>query len=153
MELSLKGNYDPKNHKIYYKDTGLLVASLDEEAQEDLRANQNLGTYKGALYENIVAEILSKQGYDLFFYKEEKTSLEMDFFVRDAESLIPVEIKAGNNATASLKKLTDSEKGTYPDIKLGIKFCTGNVGRNARFYTFPYFMAFLLKRFLKQRGN
>lgn len=45
-ELPLKGNYDPKMYKIYFKDTGLLIASLDEEAQEDLRANKNLGTYK-----------------------------------------------------------------------------------------------------------
>ena len=49
-ELPLKGNYDPKLYKIYFKDTGLLIASLDEEAQEDLRANKNLGTYKGAIY-------------------------------------------------------------------------------------------------------
>lgn len=153
VELPLKGNYDPKNYKIYYKDTGLLIASLDEEAQEDLRANQNLGTYKGALYENIIAEMLSKQGYSLYFYKQENPSLEMDFFVRDAESLIPVEVKAGNSATASLNKLTDTTKATYSDIKYGIKFCMGNVGFNGSFFTFPYFMAFLLKRFLKERGR
>ena len=52
-ELPLKGNYDPKVYKIYFKDTGLLIASLDEEAQDDLRANKNFGTYKGAIYENI----------------------------------------------------------------------------------------------------
>lgn len=151
VELPLKGNYDPKNYKIYYKDTGLLIASLDEETQEDLRANHNLGTYKGALYENIVAEVLSKQGYAIYFYKQDNPSLEMDFFVRDAESLIPVEVKAGNTATASLNRLTDSTKDTFPDIRFGIKFCMGNVGFNGRFYTFPYFMAFLLKRFLKER--
>jgi predicted AAA+ superfamily ATPase len=153
VELPLKGNYDPKNYKIYYKDTGLLVASLDEEAQEDLRANQNLGTYKGALYENILAEVLSKQGYDLYYYKKESPALEMDFFVRDADSLIPVEVKAGNRATASLNKLTDASKHTYPDVKYGIKFCMGNVGYNGKFYTFPYFMAFLLKRFLRERKH
>ena len=54
-ELPLKGNYDESKYKIYYPDTGLLIASLDEEAQEDLRANKNLGVYKGALYENFVA--------------------------------------------------------------------------------------------------
>ena len=150
VELPLKGNYDPKNYKIYYKDTGLLVASLDEEAQEDLRANKNLGTYKGALYENIVAEMLSKQGYGLYFYKQDNPALEMDFFVRDAESLIPVEVKAGNSATASLNKLTVTPKNAaYPDIRYGIKFCMGNIGFNGNFYTFPYFMAFMLKRFLK----
>lgn len=47
--LPLKGNYDPKLYKIYFKDTGIPIASLDEEAREDLRANKNLGTYKGAI--------------------------------------------------------------------------------------------------------
>ena len=67
LELPLKGNYDPKLYKIYFKDTGLLIASLDEEAQEDLRKNKNLGTYKGAIYENIVGDMLVKQGYRLFY--------------------------------------------------------------------------------------
>lgn len=151
IELPLKGNYDPKNYKLYYKDTGLLIASLDEEVQEDLRTNQNLGTYKGAIYENIIAEMLTKQGYDLNFYKKESPALEMDFFVRDANSLIPVEVKATNNATASLNRLTNNNKQTYPDIKYGIKFCLGNIGFNGQFYTFPHFLAFLLKRFLKEQ--
>lgn len=150
VELPLKGNYDPKNYKVYYKDTGLLIASLDDEAQEDLRANQNLGTYKGALYENIVAEVLSKQGYSLYFYKRENPALEMDFFVRDFNSLIPVEVKAGTNASASIKKLTAITGSTYPDIKYGIKLCMGNIGFNGHIYTFPYFLAFLLKRFLRE---
>ena len=59
-ELPLKGNYNPDYYKIYYHDTGLLIASLDEEAQEDMRANKNFGTYKGAIYENIVGEMLRK---------------------------------------------------------------------------------------------
>ena len=68
-ELPLKGNYDPDNYKIYFRDTGLLIASLDEEAQEDLRYNKNFNTYKGALYENMVGDMLVKQGYSLYFYK------------------------------------------------------------------------------------
>lgn len=104
-ELPLKGNYDSKLYKIYFKDTGLLIASLDDEAQEDLRANKNLGTYKGAIYENIVGDMLVKQGYQLYYYNSDKPSLEMDFFVRDAHSLIPVEVKANDGATPSLHNL------------------------------------------------
>ena len=148
-ELPLKGNYDPKLYKIYYKDTGLLIASLDEEAQEDLRANKNLGTYKGAIYENIVGDMLVKQGYSLYYYSNDKSSLEMDFFVRDADSLIPVEVKANDGATASLKKLLSDDK--YPDVKYGIKLGYKNIGFNGKFYTFPYFMSFLLKRFVAER--
>ena len=146
-ELPLKGNYDPKLYKIYYKDTGLLIASLDEEAQEDLRANKNLGTYKGAVYENIVGDMLVKQGYRLYYYSSDKPSLEMDFFVRDADSLIPVEVKANDNATASLNNLLKEDK--YPDIKYGIKLGRKNIGFNGKFYTFPYFLTFLLKKFVR----
>lgn len=149
-ELPLKGNYDPKMYKVYYKDTGLLIASLDEEAQEDLRANKNLGTYKGAIYENIVGDMLVKQGYNLYYYNSTKPSIEMDFFVRNADSLIPVEVKANDGATASLNNLL--KEGKYPDIKYGIKLGYKNIGFNGKFYTFPYFMAFLLKRFVNRRN-
>lgn len=150
-ELPLKGNYDPKLYKIYFKDTGLLIASLDEEAQEDLRANKNLGTYKGAIYENIVGDMLVKQGYHLFYYNNDKPPLEMDFFVRDSDSLIPVEVKAMDGATASLNHLLKEEK--YPDVKYGIKLGYKNIGFNGKFYTFPYFLTFLLKRFISSRKS
>lgn len=148
-ELPLKGNYDPKLYKVYFKDTGLLIASLDDEAQEDLRANKNFGTYKGAIYENIVGDMLAKQGYQLFYYKQENLAIEMDFFVRDADSLIPVEVKANDGATPSLKKLIDGDK--YTDIRYGIKLGYKNIGFNGKFYTFPYFMTFLLRRFLLEK--
>ena len=146
--LPLKGNYNPDNYRLYFADTGLLIASLDDEAQDDLRKNQNFNTYKGAIYENIIGDMLVKEGYDLYFYKNEKGNVEMDFFVRDRNSLIPVEVKANDNSTISLNYLIDSDK--YKDIKYGIKLCNKNIGFNGKFYTFPYFMAFLLKRYLRE---
>ena len=148
-ELPLKGNYNPSLYKIYFKDTGLLIASLDEESQEDLRANKNMGTYKGAIYENIVADMLVKQGYRLYYFNSNNPALEMDFFIRDANSLIPIEVKANDGATASLNKLIISDK--YPDVKYGIKLGYKNIGFNGRFYTFPYYLTFLLKRFVRER--
>ena len=151
-ELPLKGNYDADTYKVYYHDTGLLIASLDEEVQEDLRANKNFGTYKGAIYENIVGEMLRKSGYDqLYYYKNDNPALEMDFFVRDSDSLVPVEVKAKDGATASLNHLIDWP--SYPDVSYGIKFGYKNIGWGGKFYTFPYFLAFLLKRFLKEAGH
>ena len=147
VTLPLKGNYNPSHFKLYFKDTGLLVAALDDEAQEDLRVNRNFNTYKGAIYENIIAETLVKQGYNLFFFRNEKSTIEMDFFVRDKTSLIPVEVKANDNSTPSLNKLI-SDNDKYPDIQYGIKFCNRNIGFNGKFYTFPYCLAFLIRRFL-----
>ena len=148
-ELPLGGNYNPDNYRIYFGDTGILIGSLDDEAQEDLRNNKNFNTYKGAIYENIVGDMLVKEGYKLYFYKNEKSTIEMDFFIRDKNSLIPVEVKANDNATVSLKKLIESDK--YTDIKYGIKLCNKNIGFNGKFYTFPYFLTFLLKRYLREK--
>lgn len=151
LEMPLKANYNPDNYRLYFGDTGLLIGSLDEESQSDLRNNQNFGTYKGALYENIVAEMLTKAGFDLFFYRDEQSKIEMDFIIRDEKSIIPVEVKAGDNATYSLNRLIDEKQ--YKNIKYGIKLCNKNIGFNGKFYTFPYFMTFMLKRFLKEKQN
>ena len=150
-ELPLKGNCDYANYKLYFHDTGLLIASLDDEAQEDLRKNQNFNTYKGAVFENTIAQMLTDSEYPLFFYRNEKSTIEMDFFVRDAVSLIPVEVKATDGATASLNNLIIKEK--YPDIRYGIKLCAKNIGFNGRFYTIPYFLTFMLKRFLQEEAR
>lgn len=149
LSLPLKGNYNPNIYRIYFGDTGLLIGSLDEEAQEDLRKNQNFNTYKSAIYENVIADMLTKEGYNLYFYKNEKGTLEMDFFIRDKDSLIPVEVKANDNATVSLNNLIEK----CEDIKYGIKLCNKNIGFNNKFYTFPYFTAFLLKRYIKEKHD
>ena len=149
-ELPLKGNFDDTKYKIYFKDTGLLVAMLDEEAQEDLRANKNMNVYKGALYENIVGEALSKCGYQLYYYKRDDSTLEEDFFLRTASCLVPVEVKAVNGRSKSLRMLIDSDK--YEDIQYGIKLCAGNIGVENKIFTFPYFCTFLLKRYLSECG-
>lgn len=147
-ELPLKGNVDNSKYKLYYPDTGLLISALDEEAQEDLRVNKNLGVYKGALYENFVAEAFVKQGLGLFYYKKDNSTLEEDFFVRSKNELIPVEVKSNNDSSKSLTALIKSDR--YADIKHGIKLGDFNLGVANNIYTFPYFCAFMLKAYLQK---
>ena len=149
-ELPLKGNMQDDRFKLYYADTGLLTASLDDEAQLDVRANRNLGVYKGALYENFAAEALIKQGYPLCYYKKDNSTLEEDFFIRSANELIPVEVKAGSAQAKSLNQLITSSH--YPDILHGIKFTSGNIGFSDPVFTFPHYCMFLLKRFMLKQN-
>ena len=148
-ELPLKGNIEESKYKLYYMDTGLLISSLDEEAQEDLRVNKNLVVYKGALYENFVAEAFVKQGLGLYYYKKENASLEEDFFVRTQNALVPVEVKANSNQSKALSTLISNKR--YQDISFGIKLGDVNVGYANQIYTFPYFCAFKLKEYLKKK--
>lgn len=146
-ELPIKGNYDPDKFKLYFFDTGLFVAMLDDEAQDDLRANRNLDVYKGALYENIVGEALVKSGYPLVYYKREDSTMEEDFFIRTRRLLLPVEVKATRGTAKTLRTLISSDR--YPDIQYGIKLTGGNVGFSDNIYTFPYFCTFLLREYLR----
>ena len=93
--------------------------------------------------------MLVKAGYELYFYKDESKKLEMDFFLRDLDILIPVEVKASDGSAISLNKLINND--SYKDIKYGIKLCNKNIGFNGKFYTFPYFLTFLLKKYLKEK--
>ncbi len=149
LALPLKVNYDPDNYRLYFMDTGLLVGSLDEESSKDLRENKNFNTYKGGIYENIVADMLRKSGFDLYFYKSEDSTQEVEFFVRDANNLIPIDVKASDGKLKSVKYLIENDK--LNDIKFGIKLAEKNIGFANNIYTFPYFLTFLLKRFLSEK--
>lgn len=148
ISLPLKGNYDSSKYKIYFHDTGLLIASLDEESAEDLRKNKNLGIYKGAIFENIVSQMLVSAGFDLFYFQKENSQLEIDFVVRTTESIVPLEVKATDGPTSSLNNIIKSK--SYPEVRFGIKLSKKNIGFNGLIYTIPYFCTFLLKCFLKE---
>ena len=149
LALPLKGNYDSDNYRMYFMDTGLLVASLDEESSKDLRDNKNFNTYKGAIYENIVSDMLKKSGYNLYFYKNEDGTQEVEFFVRDANNLIPIDVKATDGKVKSIKSFIEDKN--IKDINFGIKLAEKNIGFENNIYTFPYFLTFLLKRFLSEK--
>ena len=145
-ELPLKGNYDASKYKLYLADSGLLVAQLDDEAQEDLRARRNLHTYGGGLFENIVAEAIRKSGGELYYYRRDDSRLEEDFFLRTKSNLVPIEVKATGGRSKSLRTLIESAH--YPDIAFGVKVSSGNIGFENGIRTVPHFCAFLLKDWL-----
>jgi len=147
-ELPLMAQVEPDFYKVYMADTGLLVAMLDKESQNDLRARRNLGTWKGGLFENIVAEALVKAGAELAYFKRENATLEMDFFLRGGDCLVPIEVKSENARGRSLRLLIDGEH--YPDIRWGVKLVHGNVGYENHVLTLPQWTAFLLPRLVRE---
>ena len=86
----------------------------------------------------------------LYYYSKDNSTLEEDFFIRSANELIPVEVKANTNRAKSMRQLIKSD--TYTDIKHGIKLMAGNVGISENIVTFPYFCTFLLKRYMGKQN-
>ena len=137
-ELPLEGNADSSTFKVYMRDTGLLISMLEEGAGEDI-IDGNLGIYKGAIYENIIAEIFAKAGKRLFYF-EKKQKLEIDFFLRYQKVATAIEVKSADNTKSkSLYSIIENY-----GVKKGIKFSAKNVGVKENIDSLPLYMAMFL---------
>lgn len=115
-ELPLEGNADNTKFKVYMRDTGLLIAMLEDGSQKDI-IDGNLGIYKGAVYENIIADIFAKNGKTLYYY-EKNNSLEMDFFIRREGVATAIEVKSSQNRKAKSMNSLIANHGVHRGIKL-----------------------------------
>lgn len=139
-ELPLDGNAVEDVFKVYMRDCGLFVSMLEDGTQFDILQG-NLFGYKGAIFENLIADIFGKMGRKLYYFHKD-SGLEVDFVIRHHGVCTLVEVKAATGNTKSTKTiLRHSEKyHVYHAIKLG----DYNVGRNEQILTLPLYMAFLL---------
>ena len=139
-ELPLSGNAIADCFKVYMADIGLLVSMLEDGTAWSIMQG-DLHGYKGAIFENLVADILGKMGRRLFYFHKD-SGLELDFLIRHRGECCPVECKAKTGNAKSLQTVLKNTNHyhVYQAIKLG----DYNVGRNGAVLTLPTYMAFLL---------
>lgn len=138
--LPMEGNAIESAFKVYVTDIGLLVTMLGGSTRSDVLQG-NLGGFKGAIHENLMADTLHKKGQNLYYYRKE-SGMELDFLINYKRECVPVEVKA---RTAKAKSLSTALK--HPDnyhVFHAIKFGDYNVGRNGQILTLPTYMQFLL---------
>ena len=137
-ELPLEGNAKSDVFKVYMRDTGLLMAMLEDGSQADI-IDGNLGIYKGAVYENIIADIFRKSGKKLYYF-EQNGKLEIDFFIRKEKTATAIEVKSADNTKSKSMESVIAKYG----VKRGIKLSTKNVGETEGFDSLPLYMAMFL---------
>ncbi len=142
-ELPLDGNAINETFKVYMKDTGLFVSMLEEGTQFDILQG-NLYGYKGAIFENLIADIFSKMGRKLYYYHKD-SGLEIDFVIRYKGGATLVEVKATSGNTKSTKTILAHPEKYH--VSGAIKLGDYNVGRNDKVLTIPLYMGFLLKEY------
>ena len=139
-ELPLDGNAIEDVFKVYMKDTGLLISMLEDGTQFDVLQG-NLYGYKGAIFENLIADFFAKMGRKLYYYHKD-SGLEIDFVIRWRGECVLVEVKAETgNAKSAATILKHPEK--Y-HVNQCIKLGNYNVGRSGKILTLPLYMGFLL---------
>ena len=140
-ELPLSGNAIPDIFKVYMNDTGLFVAMLDDGTQFDILQG-NLYSYKGAIFENLIAGIFQKMGRKLYYFHKD-SGLEVDFVIRYQGMATLVEVKASNGNTKSTKTILKNKDKYH--VEQAIKIGDYNLGREGEVLTVPHYMAFLLR--------
>lgn len=137
-ELPLEGNAKSDVFKVYMRDTGLLMAMLEDGSQEDI-IDGNLGIYKGAIFENIIADIFGKSGKKLYYF-EYNSKIEIDFFIRYKKQATAVEVKSADNTKAKSMMSVMQNYG----VKYGIKLSAKNIGGTDSIDSIPLYMAMFL---------
>ena len=142
-ELPLEGNAIEDSFKIYMRDTGLFVSMLEDGTQFDILQGRLYG-YKGAIFENLIADIFTKMGRKLYYYRKD-SGLEIDFVIRYHSECVLVEVKASTGNTKSTKTILQhpDKYHVYQAIKLG----DYNIGEKDGILTLPIYMAFLLREY------
>lgn len=141
LELPLDGNKDENTFKIYVTDTGLFIAMLEDGTVNNI-INGDLKVYKGAIFENIIADAFNKMNKDLYYYHKQ-SGLEIDFVTRYNNELTLIEVKSNNGNAKSLKEILNN-KDKY-DISSNFKLADTNIGTTNGINTIPLYMAFLIK--------
>lgn len=139
-ELPLDGNKITSEFKVYMSDIGLLVSMLEDGTQSSILEGDLFG-YKGAIFENLVADMLGKMGRKLYYYHKD-SGVELDFLMRYKGRCVPVECKARNGNAKSMRTvLSHPEKYR---VETAIKLGDYNVGLKDNVLTLPLYMTFLL---------
>jgi len=142
-ELPLDGNAIDDVFKVYMQDSGLFVSMLEDGTQFDILQG-NLYGYKGAIFENLMADIFTKMGRKLYYYHKD-SGLEIDFVIRYKGGATLIEVKATTGNTKSTKTILFHPEKYH--VEGAIKLGDYNVGRNEKMLTIPIYMGFLLNEF------
>lgn len=141
-ELPLDGNAEKDVFKVYMQDCGLFVSMLEDGTQYDILQG-NLYGYKGAIFENLIADIFTKMGRKLYYFHKD-SGLEVDFVTRYQGECTLVEVKAATGNVKSTKTILNHPEKYH--VSSAIKLGDYNVGRAGQILTLPLYMAFLLRK-------
>lgn len=125
---------------MYFKDSALFVSLLEKGTAYKI-LNGELNIYKGAIYENIVADIFSKNQKKLYYFHKD-SGLEIDFVTVVDDKTTIIEIKATNGNTESAKTVLENK--TKYSVDQLIKLGEYNIGKQDNIITLPYYLAFLI---------
>ena len=144
---------DHATQKCYMADTGLLVTHtfMDTSYTENelYRAIlfDKLSVNEGMIAENIVAQMLRRNGHKLYFYSRSDSTnrqnhMEIDFLITEGKKIAPIEVKSGNyRSHSSLDKFRNRFSAKISNSYI---LYTGDVMVSDGIVHLPLYMAMFL---------
>lgn len=126
-------------YKLYISDIGLLISMYGFDMKKQIIDDTLLGGTKGGIYENLIANMLCKNGFELCYFRKKDSSLEIEFLISIDDKIVPIEVKANHGSTKSLNKIVEDS-----EIPFGYKFSSQNIGVSDKKVTMPFYMAMFL---------
>lgn len=128
--------------RCYMGDTGLLAAHASETSISGRK-----DVFEGMLMENMAAQMLRRNGRQLYFYsrnddRHRENHMEIDFLIRRNGEISPIEVKSGNyRALSSITKF----RRKFPEITgTPCVLYPGDVARKDEIWYLPIYMAMCL---------
>ncbi len=97
---------DLTRYKLFLSDTGLFTTlmfknkSFTENDIYKKLLNDKMSANLGYLFENLTAQMLTANGYDLYYHtfstKESSKKYEIDFLISKGSKVVPIEVKSAN---------------------------------------------------------
>ncbi len=121
-KMPLKFYADMDAFKLYLLDVGLLGAISETSAAQVLIGDNIFCEYSGAFTENFVLQQLkSYQNIPIYYFSKDNSTQEIDFIIQTETKIIPIEVKAEENAKS--KSLSTFINQDHADENLkGVRF-------------------------------
>ncbi len=136
--IPLAANIDMSAFKLYMSDSGLLISRAGVPFRNIL-LDENIDQFKGSISENFVAQTLSSNGYELFYW-ESQSKAEVDFLIMRDNAVIPIEVKSSLNTRS--KSLTIFKERYMPPYS--IRISPKNFGFHNAVFAVPLYATFLI---------
>lgn len=136
--------------KLFMNDTGLLCASCMADIQFDL-LNGRLDINMGSILENVIAQQIKSNGFDLYYYDSVKHG-EVDFVIQNGMNIELLEVKSGadyrkHNALDNILKI-----GEWNFAEAYV-LCRDNIAQEDNVTYLPWYMIMFINGSKVQKGT
>ncbi len=143
IEKPLEANKNESSFKVFLSDIGLLMAMFPLTTSQHFLRDE-LDSRKGAIFENLLAVFIYKEGFPLYYFLNGSEHLEIDFILEDSDGILLFEEKSVNGKMRASRMVMENKSPYH--AKACYKIIRNNFAKGDFYISIPHFASpFLLE--------